>query len=257
MSEGFYHTVVSGEYLSLIAQRHGLTWMRLWEAPENAALRDARKSPNILYPGDSVYVPVKEPGEESGSTGQKHRFRVKGTPQRIRLRIRDDFGNPVPDLAYSLQIPGCDPIEGTTGGDGLLEERVPVDAQRAELLFTEIGTSRVLEIGNLEPISTNKGVQQRLRNLGFDPGPIDGIVGPLTRSAISRFQSWAGLPVSGNLDQETRDRLEEEHEGMNRGLEPEEPAEDADSVGEAGEEASAEDPRDEEELHFDEGEEED
>jgi len=30
--------------------------------------------------------------------------------------------------------------------------------------------------------------QQRLKDLGFDPGPIDGILGPKTKSAFQRFQ---------------------------------------------------------------------
>ena len=40
-------------------------------------------------------------------------------------------------------------------------------------------------------------VQQRLRRLGFRPGPVDGMFGPLTRSAVAWFQVKHGLRVDG------------------------------------------------------------
>ncbi|MFL9824765.1 TIGR02594 family protein [Rhodoplanes sp. SY1] len=47
-------------------------------------------------------------------------------------------------------------------------------------------------------------VQARLRELGFDPGPLDGEYGPLTRAAIETFQRSRGLPVTGTADAATR-----------------------------------------------------
>jgi peptidoglycan hydrolase-like protein with peptidoglycan-binding domain len=40
-------------------------------------------------------------------------------------------------------------------------------------------------------------LQQRLRALGKQPGPVDGLYGPLTEAAVRRYQSAAGLAVDG------------------------------------------------------------
>jgi general secretion pathway protein A len=50
-------------------------------------------------------------------------------------------------------------------------------------------------------------LQQRLRNAGFTPGPIDGILGPKTRQAIRRFQEAHGLRATGHLNDATRQAL--------------------------------------------------
>ncbi|MGH6920707.1 MAG: trypsin-like peptidase domain-containing protein, partial [Geminicoccaceae bacterium] len=47
--------------------------------------------------------------------------------------------------------------------------------------------------------SRDRGVQQRLADLGYDPGPVDGVVGPRTRAAIRAFQADLGLPVDGQI----------------------------------------------------------
>lgn len=39
--------------------------------------------------------------------------------------------------------------------------------------------------------------QLLLAELGYDPGPVDGFIGPKTRTAIEAFQGERGLPVSG------------------------------------------------------------
>jgi S1-C subfamily serine protease len=49
--------------------------------------------------------------------------------------------------------------------------------------------------------SRNRAVQQRLGDLGYDPGPVDGVVGPSTRAAIRAFQADAGLPVDGEISE--------------------------------------------------------
>lgn len=50
-------------------------------------------------------------------------------------------------------------------------------------------------------------VQRQLREAGFDPGPIDGIIGEQTKSAVREFQRAHGLPATGQLDQATRQEL--------------------------------------------------
>jgi hypothetical protein len=50
-------------------------------------------------------------------------------------------------------------------------------------------------------------VQELLNGAGFNPGPIDGILGPRTKGALSRYQASQGLPVTGALDEATRQAL--------------------------------------------------
>lgn len=49
--------------------------------------------------------------------------------------------------------------------------------------------------------------QAALGYLGFPPGPIDGLHGRLTRSALIRFQEKHKLLVTGELDRTTKSRL--------------------------------------------------
>ena len=49
--------------------------------------------------------------------------------------------------------------------------------------------------------------QERLKAAGFNPGPIDGMLGPQTREALRRYQASQGLPATGALDEATRQVL--------------------------------------------------
>jgi hypothetical protein len=46
--------------------------------------------------------------------------------------------------------------------------------------------------------------QAGLRQLGYDPGPIDGVIGPRTNAAIKAFQYAEHLAVDGTLSAATR-----------------------------------------------------
>lgn len=49
--------------------------------------------------------------------------------------------------------------------------------------------------------------QEWLKAAGFDPGFIDGVLGPQTKEAIRRYQASQGLPATGALDATTRQVL--------------------------------------------------
>jgi Putative peptidoglycan binding domain len=52
-----------------------------------------------------------------------------------------------------------------------------------------------------------KSAQEALKDKGFDPGEIDGAMGPRTTAALREFQKAEGLRVTGRLDSETRSKL--------------------------------------------------
>jgi hypothetical protein len=55
-------------------------------------------------------------------------------------------------------------------------------------------------------------LQKKLNEEGFNAGPVDGIIGPKTRSALQEFQREEGLAASGQPDQETLEALDIEQE---------------------------------------------
>jgi peptidoglycan hydrolase-like protein with peptidoglycan-binding domain len=59
----------------------------------------------------------------------------------------------------------------------------------------------------LLPDLTVRAAQIHLMYLGFDPGPVDGLPGRRTRSAVIDFQEKEGVPASGNLDEPTLELL--------------------------------------------------
>jgi len=61
---------------------------------------------------------------------------------------------------------------------------------------------RLLTRGNIEV------AEMRLKQFGFDPGPVDGMHTAQTQAAVRAFQARYGLPVSGLLDRPTREELQ-------------------------------------------------
>jgi peptidoglycan hydrolase-like protein with peptidoglycan-binding domain len=55
--------------------------------------------------------------------------------------------------------------------------------------------------------ANRRQVQEALSRLGYDPGPMDGVFGPLTRAAIRRYQQAIGADQTGALTAEEAGRL--------------------------------------------------
>ncbi len=63
-------------------------------------------------------------------------------------------------------------------------------------------------------------LQQLLADLGYKTGPIDGIVGPLTRNAVRGFQRDVGRPADGFPTQAMMDQLRRTHAVIRRQAKP-------------------------------------
>jgi lipid-binding SYLF domain-containing protein/peptidoglycan hydrolase-like protein with peptidoglycan-binding domain len=74
---------------------------------------------------------------------------------------------------------------------------------------TEAGKTGVKKAKKTSSLSTDKvrEVQMNLKNEGFDPGPIDGVLGPMTMTALRNYQSHSKLAVTGTLTPETENAL--------------------------------------------------
>jgi hypothetical protein len=72
-----------------------------------------------------------------------------------------------------------------------------------------------LDRGSLPDLSV-RAAQVYLTYLGFDPRGIDGILGRMTRSALSDFQLVHNLPVSGEIDDQALVTLRAAVESMPR-----------------------------------------
>ena len=55
----------------------------------------------------------------------------------------------------------------------------------------------------LTPDEAVANVQSELQRLGYYSGSVDGVLGRLTRDALSRYQSDRGLSVTGAIDPAT------------------------------------------------------
>lgn len=200
------HVVRKGESISSIAFETGHFGETIWNDPGNSELRAARESPEILLPGDRVHVPELTRKDEAGQTEARHRFRRKGSPEKLRLQLQA-YDEPRANTAYTLEV-GSRFTSGETDGDGWLEEWLPNNARWATLRIGEQEEYR-LHVGSLAPITEMDGVVDRLINLGFiqDIKPSDEEIA----EGLSDFQSHYDLPVTGEADQPTRDRLVEEH----------------------------------------------
>ena len=67
------------------------------------------------------------------------------------------------------------------------------------------------EVGEVSPKALSQEtifkLQQRLTELGYSPGPRDGMWGKKTEAALKKFQEDHGISITGKLDKETQEKL--------------------------------------------------
>jgi N-acetylmuramoyl-L-alanine amidase len=204
------HVVVDGEHLPGIAAKFGFSSFRtILDHPENAEIKKQRSNPNVLVPGDRIFIPDRELRNEDAATGQRHQFVRAGEVLELRVKVLDLSEKALPgpcELAIELaRVP-------MTESQNIFTAPILPDATRVAMEFTtpEPGKSGPqkfpLFVGGLDDIKEFSGQQQRLNNLGYFAGfsakstaqfkwaveefqadkqlVVDGVCGPATQKAL-------------------------------------------------------------------------
>ena len=228
---GKTHFVVQGEYLAKIARAYGFAdFHTIWDAPENKDLKEKRKNPNILYPGDKLVIPDKELGEESRATEKKHKFELQSEKLMLRIQLLDFKNKPVEGHECTLIVEGK-PKEFKTKSDGMLEEEISTDQGAGKVQDRgkpdpkqpfQAALDIPLKIGHLDPVDKIPGQIGRLNNLGYNAGEIPEHTltdeeeeklrkSPQFLSAVEEFQCDFGLKVDGICGKNTQEKLVKVH----------------------------------------------
>ena len=220
------HTVVQGEYLSKIARNYGFSDYRtIWEHPRNAELKRLRQNPNVLYPGDELFIPDRKEKYESRVTERRHRFQMRAPSLKLRIVVEDTYEKPIGGAPFELSI-GSALHSLTSDERGKVEQDIPSTAEAAILIIrteeTPLNNVAIpVKIGHLDPVEEVTGQKGRLKNLGYYFGVIDTKVDAEFRSAVEEFQCdnfpsprrADGVPVAvdGVCGPKTQARLKEVH----------------------------------------------
>jgi hypothetical protein len=206
---GQMHTVVDGEHVAGIAACYGYrTFASIWEHQQNATLRELRKNPHVLHPGDVLFVPNRSSQCAELTCGVVNRFVLKGKPLNLRLKLLSTGGQPLASGPCRLNVDGIEQ-DLQVDADGMLAVIAPSTVRDATLTIE--GQQYQLLVGGLDPIDTPTGQQARLHNLGYYVEADQGHVDPEElRFAIELFQANNGLSISGEMDEPTKALLEQQ-----------------------------------------------
>ncbi len=204
------YIVRQGDYLLKIAMRIPCPVKAIWDAPENAELRRAR-DPNLLYPGDVLWVPQPQRRWLPVTTASTTRLTttVPSTPLRLV------FGDPDAPWAGNACVVsglGGDDLQRTTDSEGALTLEAPAHVDVVTVRFPDADASFFVFVGHMDPIDTPTGALKRLHNLGYcDIASAQADPDSALCMAVAAFQEDQDIGITGELDDDTRAALLEAH----------------------------------------------
>lgn len=128
-------------------------------------------------------------------------LRRPGTPGASgHIEVSDGAGGTIGALGTAYGV-----VRGKATGrhwdDGGLIRGVKYDRTRPPVLAASMPMPPVLRVGSRG--NAVLALQVRLRVLGYDPGPADGVYGARTAGAVTRYQSDRGLTPDGEAGPQT------------------------------------------------------
>jgi hypothetical protein len=210
------YKVRQGDHVSAIASAFGFSsYQTIWNHPNNAKLKQQRVSPNVLFPGDTLFIPDKSEAEYQRPTDAKHKFTLQQQKLQLRLVLEDLYEKPIAGAPCILNLAG-DVRNVKTDASGRLVQDIPPDVHDAVLIIQDqqtplAGVPIPIKIGDLDPVEEITGQQARLNNLGYFPGKTGGTDLDALESAIEEFQCDHGLTVDGICGPQTQTKLKQVH----------------------------------------------
>jgi N-acetylmuramoyl-L-alanine amidase len=215
------HRVAQGEYLQKIAAQYGFTdYNTIWNDPANRTLKEKRKNPNILAPGDLIVIPETKQKEAGKATGATHNFQVPSGRVKIKIVLIDVNRRPVSNAECVLELGGQSQgnqvFRLTSGGDGSIEQEISIRGPHEGTLLVKdpnlpYQTEMGIRIGHLDPADIRSGQVARLNNLGYNAGSLSSEDEMRFKSAVEEFQCDNSLPVNGICNADTQRKLIEKH----------------------------------------------
>ena len=116
-----------------------------------------------------------------------------------RLRERGYYSGPVdgvmgPNTEAALRAYQRDQRLSVTG---------KLDSPTTRALISETGVAAGRTVGTSAPTIDIRTAQRELKGRGYYSGPVDGVIGAATESALRAYQRDRGLKVTGRLDSPT------------------------------------------------------
>jgi hypothetical protein len=209
------YVIRQGDYLLKLAHLHGFDADAVWSDPKNAELKALREDPEMLRPGDVVFVPDEPKKKLRLEPKTTNTFVARVPFVKVSVVLSQD-GQALKNERYVVDGLGDD-TERVTDGEGRVEVDVPVHVREIVVRLVELGATMKLAVGELDPVETPSGARMRLTSLGHYGAKLAGADGWVAHdpdalsAAIRRFQSASALTVTGALDDATREALVKAH----------------------------------------------
>ena len=160
---------------------------------------------------------VSDAGRKALQRQQRQQISAAYLPKTsawLKVQLTDQKGRPWSNANVTVSLNGRQ-MDIRADANGYISLPVPADCDHGDL---DVAVSPAIPtqtfsagLNKLEPVDTVAGLQARLNNLGFNAGPVDGIMGRKTRAATRKFQSLHKLMVDGICGPQTQQKLTEIH----------------------------------------------
>ena len=210
------YIVRQGDHLARLAFIHGFEADEVWNHERNGELREMGRTPELLAPGDVLYLPVKPKEGLSFSANTSNRYQAR-VPQIKVSMVFKDADRILADEPYEIHGLGTDGSSGQpetrkTDAAGKIDLELPVTTREVTIVFPGPNVAYEVRVGDMDPLAELSGIQKRLENLGYLPRERESAAeGAYVQSAIAAFQKRHGLSPTGTLDEATTKLLKDEH----------------------------------------------
>ena len=203
------YVVRQGDYLLSLAAKNAFDPDAIWAHARNDRLRLSRKDPNMLLPGDVLYIPV--PPKDNWlpvKIGATNTFKAKPVLVSISVKFTAD-GEALAGEPY--EIDGAPVDAGSLDGDGFLHGKVPTYVKVFLVRFPKRNEHYAVQVGHLDPPESASGMRMRLGMLGiYGNGPSAGADDADDLAAGLRLFQWKhSLSVTGAIDDATVSKVVE------------------------------------------------